>query len=40
MGLFRSYAKFKMAKKAFDWGRRKLKDRSKSKAKGRRRVRS
>jgi hypothetical protein len=37
MGLFRSYAKFKMAKKAFDWGRRKL---SKNKSKGKGRARS
>lgn len=36
MGLFRSYAKFKMAKKAFNKGRQWWKKRQRSKAKSRR----
>jgi hypothetical protein len=38
MGLFRTYAKFKMGKKIFDWARRKLSSGSTSRS-GRRRTR-
>ena len=36
MGLFRSYAKFKMGKKLFDKGRQYLKKRQRNKAKSKR----